>query len=381
MDRHDTPDDAAPDAFLRAALRHAPDRDLRPPAALSAAILDAARRSVAPPPMWRRALQGLIDAFEATRRPAVAGALASLMLGTVVVLMWREGPPPEALPRVDAPAPASVATAPAVPAAQPATRPEPAVREPEAPRRAAKERAAAAEVAEPRRRAAPGAPAVVPAPAPSPRPAPAPVAVATAPAEPPSAAQPLAHDAGEPPPPAERREALAKAAPAETAPSAVAPAPAATMAEQARSGPAGGVAGLTAAARRRAAAEPAADPLAAVLPARRPDTGANAVARMARDLATDAAPQAAGAWLGELRAAARGRWESVEAPGSLPWVVLPADAGAPSPGRVAIDGEAAWWQPADAATGRAWRAPLPPEALARLREAMGGWAPSPSGRP
>lgn len=390
MDRHDTPDDAAPDAFLRAALRHAPDRELRPSAALSAAIVEAARRSVAPPSPWQWLKRVAVEAFEATRRPPVAGALASLMLGTVIVLMWRDGPPPEALPRTDAPAPR--VAAPAAPGREPVTAAV-AEREADLSQRAAHAATAAAEAATARQRAAASevprrsekrvAPAAAPVPATTPEPTP-PVAETSPPSQ---GGTPLVRDTGEPAPPAERREDLAKATPSDTAPAAAVPsmpaapvpvpAPAAATTERTRSGPGAAIAGLTAPASRRATAETAADPLAVLVPARRADAVANAAAR----LATDAASQAASAWLAELRVAARGRWQSVDPPSVLPWVVLPAHAGAPSPGRVAIDGEAAWWQPADAAADRAWRAPLTPETLARLREAMASWAPGSSGRP
>ncbi|HWH73241.1 MAG TPA: hypothetical protein VNV16_03145, partial [Methylibium sp.] len=84
------------DAHLRAALRHAPDRALDPPAALSREILAAARAAVAPPPWPRRVRAKAAALFDALRRPAAGAAFASLVLATVIGLMWRDGPPPEA---------------------------------------------------------------------------------------------------------------------------------------------------------------------------------------------------------------------------------------------------------------------------------------------
>jgi len=125
-------DDDARDAHLRAALRHAPDHDAAPPPALSEQILAVARRSVRPAPedraSWvRRARAAFASALDALTRPAGAAAFASLVLATVIGVMWREGAPPEALPerapaqRVAPPTPS------APPAAQAPAPPAPAI--------------------------------------------------------------------------------------------------------------------------------------------------------------------------------------------------------------------------------------------------------------
>ncbi|MGA0611177.1 hypothetical protein [Caldimonas sp. KR1-144] len=80
------------DDWLRAALRHAPDAQVEPPEALSAAILRAARDAVRPQRRarpWRAALRA---AWGALARPPVAAGLASVMLATVIGVMWMERP-------------------------------------------------------------------------------------------------------------------------------------------------------------------------------------------------------------------------------------------------------------------------------------------------
>ena len=108
--------EAEHDAWLRAALRHAPDAELGAPPALSAAIL---REAGAPrpatahrSPRWRP----LWDAWSWLARPPVAAGFASVMVATVVGLMWWDRPPEEALPlaadtRVMAPRVAAPASA------------------------------------------------------------------------------------------------------------------------------------------------------------------------------------------------------------------------------------------------------------------------------
>jgi hypothetical protein len=93
------------DAYLLAALRHAPDADARPSAALTQAILDAARRAVARPG-WRERL------FAAWAQPAPWAAFATLALGTVIGVLWVGGDrlPPDATPSLRAPATAPVAS-------------------------------------------------------------------------------------------------------------------------------------------------------------------------------------------------------------------------------------------------------------------------------
>ena len=127
--------DREKDARLLAALRHAPDHDVAPPARLKGRIFEDARRAVRPGmrshwwawPTW-------------LRQPASAAALASVMMATVIGLMWRDGPPPETQVAAELPAPSaapaaaesSLPTLPAVPTpleprARVAVRPAPAV--------------------------------------------------------------------------------------------------------------------------------------------------------------------------------------------------------------------------------------------------------------
>jgi hypothetical protein len=110
------PDDEADvprDAWLRAALRHAPDADAAPPPALSEAILREARRSTATHGRPIGSLGGrLLAAWSWLARPPVAAAFASLMVATVVGVMWWDRPLEQALPPREAPG-----VAPAPPAA------------------------------------------------------------------------------------------------------------------------------------------------------------------------------------------------------------------------------------------------------------------------
>ncbi len=106
-------DDPERDAWLRAALAHAPDADIAAPPALSAAIL---RGAAHPPRAAAPALgQRLLDAWSWLARPPVAAAFASVMLATVVGVMWWGRPIDEAMPRPpaalrsEAPAAAAVA--------------------------------------------------------------------------------------------------------------------------------------------------------------------------------------------------------------------------------------------------------------------------------
>jgi len=103
------PDDDTPDAWLRSALRHAPDARIEPPAHVDQAILRAAREAVAP--ARSSLLAALRAAWDALARPPVAATFASLMVATVIGLMWVERPELEeaAAPKIERPA-AAVAT-------------------------------------------------------------------------------------------------------------------------------------------------------------------------------------------------------------------------------------------------------------------------------
>lgn len=204
MSAHDEPGDLPHDAWLREALRHAPDAEAGPPPKLNETILRMGRAAVAPRAERRAApavrmpaapssggvLQTLSAWWSWLARPPVAAGFAGLMVATVVGVMWWDRPLEEALPpREEA---TTVAAAPAAaPAATEAAAPKPAGL-PEAAKRAAEpqpgdgmrslripapaEPAAAmkkSEVAPPAVAAAPAAPtapatAVAQAPAPAP---------------------------------------------------------------------------------------------------------------------------------------------------------------------------------------------------------------------
>jgi len=93
--------DAERDAWLSAALRHAPDAQVEPPSALSDTILRqaraAARGARAPDAHRPRSLWAAAWAWLA--RPPVAAGFASLMVATLVGLIWWDRPMDEALPR------------------------------------------------------------------------------------------------------------------------------------------------------------------------------------------------------------------------------------------------------------------------------------------
>ncbi|HJW11623.1 MAG TPA: hypothetical protein VJ598_07545 [Albitalea sp.] len=156
------------DAWLREALRHAPDAQLGPPPSLSEAILREARAKARPsarvstPVAWWRWLA----------RPPVAAGFASVMVAVLVGLMWREGPPEEAAPMAPPPsAPVAAPPVPAAPVATPAPAPEVRAEAKTAPMRSPKAAAprqrVAREAAAPAPTAAPPVVAAAPAPAPA----------------------------------------------------------------------------------------------------------------------------------------------------------------------------------------------------------------------
>lgn len=121
-------EDTPRDAWLSEALRHAPDAALGPPAEVSGEILRRARAAMSPAHHDRPfgALRGVADWWAWLARPPVAAGFASLMLATLVGMLWWGRPLDEALPRgpafaTPAPAVAPEARAPTeVPAAPPA---------------------------------------------------------------------------------------------------------------------------------------------------------------------------------------------------------------------------------------------------------------------
>ena len=106
------------DAWLREALRHAPDADTAAPAALSDAILRQARAATAttPSPRPTRRASPWAAAWSWLARPPVAAGFASVMVATLVGLMWWDRPMDETLQRP----PATTMPATTVPAPVPA---------------------------------------------------------------------------------------------------------------------------------------------------------------------------------------------------------------------------------------------------------------------
>ena len=100
-DPHPTAAPDEHDAWLRQALRHAPDAAAAPPAALREAIL-AEARSAAQGRRRAAARPSLADRAAAfwswLARPAVAAGFASVMAATLVGLMWWDRPMDETLP-------------------------------------------------------------------------------------------------------------------------------------------------------------------------------------------------------------------------------------------------------------------------------------------
>ena len=213
-------DDLPRDAWLREALRHAPDAEAAPPPKLNETILRMGRAAVAPPreeraaPMLQRtsapalpsgtvAGGGMRDALAALwawlLRPPVAAGFALVFLSTVVGVMWMGRPIEEA----GAPREETVAAA---PQAAPAPAPAPAAR-----REAAAERGrVSAGLPDAAKRAAEPPPVLAKVEVPPPAAAPAPTPAAPAAAD--MAARSVAAAA-----PAAAPAAVAPAAPASTA--------------------------------------------------------------------------------------------------------------------------------------------------------------------
>jgi len=235
-------DEPARDAWLSEALRHAPDADAAPAPELSEAILRSARQAVSPSPAPAR-INPLLRWWAWLARPPVAAGFATLMVATLVGVMWWDQPLDDAIPR-RAPAAATpiergAAAPPPAPAAVPS--PEPAQTQggaradkeasrgaaaptappsPEpAPKRERTERAREARVDESRRRAA-DASASPPLPPPPAAPAPFAASPPPAPAAPAAVAENAARSAVAP----ARDELAEQRAPARALAKAAAPA-------------------------------------------------------------------------------------------------------------------------------------------------------------
>jgi hypothetical protein len=151
------------DAWLREALRHAPDADVAPPQALREAILRQARATAAP----ARPVRTFEAFWRGFTRPAVATGFASLMVSVVLTLMWRsdefEDEAARTRPSAQVPAAPAPQTSEPAPVADASTRPA------DAGATAKLEKAAPAK--RPMRAVQPPAPAPAPAAAPAAPPA------------------------------------------------------------------------------------------------------------------------------------------------------------------------------------------------------------------
>lgn len=101
----DAADDTERDAWLREALRHAPDAQAAPPAALSDAILRHARAATnrERTPASQRPVGAWAAAWQWLARPPVAAGFASVMIATLLGLMWWDQPIDPTLARPPAP--------------------------------------------------------------------------------------------------------------------------------------------------------------------------------------------------------------------------------------------------------------------------------------
>ncbi|MEQ1806168.1 MAG: hypothetical protein ABL900_12410 [Burkholderiaceae bacterium] len=342
---HDTERDTERDARLQVALRHAPDAKAAPPVALSDAILRAAHGAVAQagraapaPSGWLRQLSA---AWAWLGQPRLAGALAGLMVATLVGVLWWDQPIQRALdPAGEAPLRSSDSSAaPAV-----ATAPgEPAVAKPKLAKPVQEIEAKARAVAAPRA-------AAEPAPAPSPAISPEP-ATARAPA--PAAAPAIARG------PAPTRSEVSAEAPmaggAETRQAAAVIAKTALKQDAAAAGiaspPAPATPALGSAARRADAAVRERAELSSA-------TAAAPVPALNQALNKSAAPAAAAApaSLADVRAAIAAQ------PDRWTWQL-----GAQPPRAMTAELQA-WLARLDAAAGTALGGPVPPESSAAQSE-------------
>jgi hypothetical protein len=338
-------DDDPRDAHLLAALRHAPDRDALPPSEVSERILAAARAAVRVPsaaPWWQRLSAWLMQ-------PQVAAAFGTLVVASLVGVMWstREPPVAEVSPsapiaeRVDqqAMAAASATRMPAQAAkpdaAEVAAAPAPSDNARDKPALPPPSKAVgkdAAERAESRARA-------------TAEPAAAPPATTTPPAASPPVAAPSA-DAAVPATAAERQRANEGDTPISTRQQAAA---------SARSAPEA-AAGLTLAAKARAA-----EPLALIDAALAAGAGWQvAGVAVQHGLAQQAL------W-SSVQEATRGRWQAApQAMPPAPWLVL--EPGSPRMMLWIVDG--ALHVTAD---GRSWRAPVDAALLADWQAQVARW--------
>ena len=124
--RDDPHAEPARDAWLSEALRHAPDADAAPSVAVRETILRQARAATASPPRSRNsAWQRFNAAWAWLSGPRVAAGFASVMVATVVGLLWWDRPIDEALRPVEPAAPVAAPAATPIPAPAPVAAPAP----------------------------------------------------------------------------------------------------------------------------------------------------------------------------------------------------------------------------------------------------------------
>ena len=331
------------DAWLREALRHAPDADAAPPAALSALILREARiklrrPAAAPAPsIWTRL-------WIWSARPAVGAGLASVMLAGVIAGMWWDRPMNENTPRATTEPMRAEAPAPQREAAAPAATSEASTR------MAAADRAAESQAG-----------TSVPDPPP---------ATDTAAQSRPQAADALSKTA----------RTLDKPAPAAPPAAMATPSAAASFATSSDEAAAG----------RATAAAPAPAPRVAGEQRRRtsPAAAEQAFGEMRITLAADSSAwswqrgdgpaqpvgDALTAWLADIDTLAAGRWSAGASHAAAAWQPLQLLHQGRVVHRLDLDGALVRWESAGAA-GDVWQAPLDAAQAERLRRALERFAP------
>lgn len=133
--RDDSHDEPARDAWLSEALRHAPDADAAPSVAVRETILRQARAAAAsssPRPSGSTAWQRFNAVWSWLSGPRVAAGFASVMVATVVGLMWWGRPIDEALRPVEQPATVAAPAAAPAPLQTPSSEPPPSLPAPTA---------------------------------------------------------------------------------------------------------------------------------------------------------------------------------------------------------------------------------------------------------
>jgi len=124
-------DEAERDAWLREALRHAPDAAAAPPTAIRESILAKARAAAKPASEagFRKGasswLQPAVAFWSWLARPPVAAGFASVMAATIVGLMWWDRPMDEGMPHAPPPAAAPSIQDSTLGRSSPAERPAP----------------------------------------------------------------------------------------------------------------------------------------------------------------------------------------------------------------------------------------------------------------